>query len=281
MTQTHKGWRITARDCDILRYLAANRFATVDHILRKFWPGKSGRNHYRRINILRKMGLIEPIIGDHGTRLAYRLSRKAVIVLGEQGTKTSGKCVRGSYRTTFDHDKSLITLRDIFESSPLVSNFQREHVVRKLLAKKYGRQEKRDDRYKVPDALFALQTTKRSFIVALELELAGKSRAVYLRLIKLLCISNDLDVVFFVAKNVTLLNELRSCLEDVRNNDRLVCAWRIQHGFYFCLLEEILAKGLDATFKGEDITFTLNGLAKDYQTATTKCDEKPQPQVTN
>ena len=254
--------RTTARDYRILKYISETGFATIDLIRREFWQGKNNRHYYRRLQILARSGLIQPLRGDMGIRLGYRITKKGANLLHARQCGEPHQTVKApKYKSTFEHDLSATRVRDIITKSPIVSDFIGEAEVRSAFAKKYGRQEKRDDRYKVPDALFKLNTQKGSFIAALEVECAAKSAERYGKIFRQLCISKDFDVIFFIAKDATLLALLRSHLKKARDTDKLVMLWPRQHGFYFGLLDDVTRLGLDAPFSGEERTFTLCELA--------------------
>ena len=254
--------RTTARDHRILKYLSETGFATIDLIRKEFWQAKNNRHYYRRLQILARSGLIQPLRGDMGIRLGYRITKKGANLLRRVQCGEPCQSVKAlKYKSTFEHDLSAIRVRDIFTKSPIVSDFVGEAEVRSALAKKYGRQEKRDDRYKVPDALFKLKTQKGTFVAALEVECSTKSAERYVKIFRQLCTSKDFDVIFFIAKDATLLTVLRSHLKKTRDTDKLVMLWPRQHGFYFGLLDDVTRLGLDAPFSGEERTFTLRELA--------------------
>ena len=59
---------ITGRDLEILSHLASHGFATRAEIFHKFWHGSDKSNaHHRRLRVLLKYKLIEPIAGDTGS----------------------------------------------------------------------------------------------------------------------------------------------------------------------------------------------------------------------
>ena len=80
-----------------------------------------------------------------------------------------------NYGTTFEHDRNLQLIKRILESAPCIGDYSTEAEVRKLLAERHGIQREKDQRYKVPDALFSLRLSDATLRVALELELSVKS----------------------------------------------------------------------------------------------------------
>lgn len=258
-------FRLKKRDCDILRFIYDSGFATSEHLRVEFWNRTEAETHFRRLRTLKQNALIEAIEGDRGQRLGYRLTAKGMGIV--KSVATEEQTGTRAYKSTIDHDTLLVTIWQILKRSPLVSNYKPELKIKRELAKKHGLQKERDERYKVPDAIFTLKTTKRSFSVALELELSTKSKERYLRLFKLLCTSSDFELIFFIAKDDQLLSLLKANLSEVREKDPLVRIWRVKNGFYFVLLSELLEKGLGASFQGEDSEFSLAGLADDVLNA--------------
>ncbi len=257
---------LTERDVKVLEFIYQNRFADVEVIKDAFWPERTGRNHYRRLNLLLQRGYVNSMVGDSGHLVGFQVSRRGLTAIRRLGSKRIGKGhIRPLYKTAFQHDKILIRLRRIFEESPLISHYTPEHELRAALAKKHGRQEKRDERYKVPDALFHLKTPTGHFKVALELELSIKSKVRYATMMRQLCISDDFSVVFFVASDEALRKVLEDSLAEVRSRDRLVQMWKYRHAFYFVLLKDLLELRLRAPWKGEGTIVILDEIAKEIK----------------
>ena len=272
------------RDVEILRYLVENRFATMNALEGRFWNGQAHRNHYRKLSELRAKGFIEPLIGDGGARLGYRPTKRAIYHLKRAGFKPARITdLRSSFRTGFDHDKTVLELRNIFEKSPLVSHFLPEHQVREMLARQYGYRDAEGNGYKVPDAMFQLKTAKREFRVALELELTLKSRPRYVRLLKQLSLSRDWDVVFVIGTDRKITSKLAIILESIRGKDVELKVSKQQHGFYFAPLSEFLERKLECPFEGEGKKFTLTSLADEVEMTEEKnSDERiRQTETTN
>jgi hypothetical protein len=254
---------LTPRDIQILKFISTNRFADRDLIKRRFWADRKSTNHYRRLTLLTKRRYLRPLLGDHGRTVGYQIGPKGWQVLKDGGVPVPRHKRSGvPYKSSFDHDKLLIEIREILTGSSLVSNFLPEHELKTILAQRYGRQEKKDHRYKVPDGLFKLKTHKGEFLVALELELAPKSRQRRDQMMKQLCISEDFSVIFFVAKDDQLRQKLERSLSEVRERDRLVRAWKYRHTFYFALLNDLVKNKLDAPFVGEGTSVVLSEIAK-------------------
>lgn len=196
-----------------------------------------------------------------GEQALYQLTRDGLRLLNDFGIQTRGyRGVEGLYRSAKEHDGIMRKLRDIFLQSPIVSNYLTEAKVKSTLAKKHGGQKSREEFYKVPDAIFTLRQSHKALRIAVELEIALKSKKRYLMMMQQLCLSNDFDNVFLIAQSENVLNQLRSHLRDVRENNLRVRHHDHEHGFYFVLLSKFLEDGLEARFEGDDGAFTLRSL---------------------
>ncbi len=264
------GWRPTARDQAILRQMGEHGFSSAKWIRECFSKEKSNCNHYRRLSILRKKGLIENLVGDAGTKLGYRLTKKGLALLRSlnpqgQGDHSPDQGVeieyRAAYRTTYNHDDDLVGLGTVFRMFPGVVEYWPEHLVRQRLSLKHGYKERKRDGFKVPDALFAVQTKQRLLRIALELEVALKARAYYRRILRQLATSSDFDMVFVIVKDSKMLDRLEKELTWVRANDPGVKFAKRDNGFYFALLADVLNEKGNAKFRGEGTAFTLAELA--------------------
>jgi hypothetical protein len=208
------------------------------------------------------MGYIEVLHGDGGMRLGYRARRRAVNVLKSLGMELPPLTDLGAaYRSGFDHDRNVLDLRNILESSELVTGFQPEHAVREALARRYGYRDSDGSGYKVPDGFFQLRTAKGCFRVALELEIAVKAKARYRKALKQLSLSPDWDVAFIVAAEASRIGLLQGILADLRSNDFDLKRSGRRNAIYFASLDEFQRRKLEGTFKGEGKTFSLASLA--------------------
>ncbi|MBI4405089.1 MAG: hypothetical protein HY537_13075 [Deltaproteobacteria bacterium] len=266
-TITQRKVALRKRDHAIMTAIATNRFITSSDIRQLFWKSQTTRNHYTRLNTLTKAGLIEPLVGDNLAQLGYRLTKKGIAMLSSDVLKTDAiQNRRFSYKSSFDHDKLLVAIRRVFEESPLVSGYIPEHEVRRMLASRHGKEEKRNAGYKVPDGLFKLKTAQKILTVAVELELTLKSKNRYQRIFRELLTSADFDVVFILTANANMARAIRTIALDVRANDPYVRRWPIKRGLYFLPLDAFLTQRCEATFEGDGQPFSLKSLEKE-QTA--------------
>ena len=254
---------LTARDISILSLAARFRFITADEVKTRFYNGSNTFNHFTRLKKLVHAGFLTQIVGDHAMKLGYRITRKGIHYLPSEDLKCHALSIRrNAYRTGFDHDKLLLKIQDVFESSPLVSQFSGEHEVRQLLASRHGKKENPKEGYKVPDSLFYLTTRKTSLTVAVELELSAKSKARYARIFRQVLISPDFQTVFYVVKNDQMKALMKQLLNEARTKDLVIQTATRKNSVYFATLNDLLEKKRDAVFEGQDSSFTLNALAE-------------------
>ena len=253
---------LTPRDYAILTKLATQRFLSSRQIA-ELWPATNDTNHFTRIRKLVRVGLLEPLIGDDGHRLGYRLTKKGIEFLPSEIVKAKARDYRHfSYRTSYNHDVLLQRVRNVFEESPLVDRYMPEHEVRKRLSEKYGRKERKDEGYKVPDGLFDLKTSTRTMRVALELEITTKAESRYRKMFRELLTSDDYEVIIFITDNDGQIEALRKIMADVMANDAVVRGWPTKRLVYFATLKTVLKKRLETVFQAEGTRFSLSELAK-------------------
>jgi hypothetical protein len=144
-----------------------------------------------------------------------------------------------------------------------VSDYLSEPRVRSLLAHRHGYKERRKDGYKVPDALFQLRTLRKTFQVAVELELSLKNRMYIDRILRQLVTSLDFNLVFLVLKTHAMLQRYQSTLKLVRANDSHVQFGKRDNGIYFCVLSDLLRDREKTKFLGEEYEFDLAALASE------------------
>jgi hypothetical protein len=260
--KTKKNWQLTERDFAILKHIGEYGFSSARWIKEQFWSGKANCIYYRRLSILRRMGLLEHMIGDGGNKLAYRLSKRGILFLRSRGVVGAEDSeYRAAYRTTYNHDDYLVGIGMVLRSFPGVVEYWPERQVRQQLTMRHGYKERKRDGYKVPDALFTVQTKQRRLRVALELEIAPKAKAYYRKILNRLITSADFDMVLVVAPDAMTLERLMTTLSWVRANDATVKYVKRDNGFYFALLSDVLNEKGNAKFSGEGTAFTLAQLA--------------------
>jgi DNA-binding PadR family transcriptional regulator len=253
--------KTSKREYEILFFLFANGFATANIIKENFFVNQSGKNHYRNILKLQSSGLISVLRGPGNSRLGYRLTKKGIAYIKLKSSLPIERTHRSpSFIGSFDHDATLIRLRQIFESSPFVSNYRNEKQLRTEFAKlvRYRGENKCD--FKVSDSQFDFRTPTSNFRVAIELEISQKSSPRYYEMVKRLALSPNIDAVFFVVSNDEIPKTLKRIYDDLQNKDAIFKSTPLKNGFYFVHLDALLFQRLDAVLQGFKTSFSLNQL---------------------
>lgn len=258
-----KSHRIVGRDVLLLRLLSEYGCVDAQRIKAKLWNGNPiSKAHYRRLGILKKMGLIENVLGDQGVGLGYRISRLGLKVLTESGNEIETAVNRRSYKTQFEHDQLLIDIRRILETSPVVCEFRTEAEVKTELIG--GRKGPIDWKTAptIPDGTFIYEVPDQRLRVALELELTQKSRARYFKILRSHLLNKTWNMAFYVLRDQELLTHVLALVEEVKREDASVRVAKRVNGVYCCALEEFLKDGLSAQFTEGKKKISLDELAK-------------------
>lgn len=252
---------VTARDTHILMLAAKWPFLTAEDVRSRFYGNKKTKNHFTRLKKLTKAGLLDPVAGDNRTRLGFRITPKGVNFLPTEELKSKALAARRRhYRTGFDHDRVLLQVQDVLESSPMVSRFMAENEVRQLLTARHGKQEQPGQGYKIPDGVFTLTTQRVSMTVAIELELSVKKASAYARIFREQLLSPDYQAVLYIVRNAQMKNLLAQILADTRTSDLVVLTASRKNAVYFVVLDEVLEKRTGAVFEAESSSFSLDSL---------------------
>ena len=250
-------------DQEIIRFIALNRFAHYKDLERKLQNLPTGYNLFRRLRHLRQADLIEPLVGDGGAKLGYRLSKKGVeyakknLIANDVVLQS-----RPAFRTQFDHDRIVIEAREVLSHSEIVRDFVSEIELRSKIVKDWRSVQNEVERdWKVPDALFRLSTQRGLMTTALEVELTQKAKTRYEKIVQALLTSRMFHLVFVLCKDEKLADLIRNEIAEARATNPFVRASNRSNGIYFCTLQKLRELKLDAHWEGEDKRFSLNELA--------------------
>jgi hypothetical protein len=257
--------KICSIDLDIVRILAIDRFATRRDIVRRLEEKPDIRRIQRRLRYLQKIGLIEPLVGDGDSRLGYRLSGYGKYIAARQNLAPMTVLQsRPAFKSQFDHDQIVNEVRDILIPSAIVSGFVSEAELRSQSGGTIGGSTGSDSHeWKVPDAMFTLRTRGGEVTVALEVELSQKAKARYSKIVQALLTSRRFQFVFVVCRNTKLQELMVHAISSARESNALVRASNRSNGIYFCQLDALRLNRLDAPWRGETKTFTINELTND------------------
>jgi DNA-binding PadR family transcriptional regulator len=261
-----RSMRLAKRDRTVLEFMWENGFADAELVRDYFFKGQNNRHHYRLLKRLKEKGLIDVLSVSSSFRRIHRLSEKGINFLKMNSPDLSERRTRPPYfRDTFLHDSTLIRLRQILLSSQLISNYRNEQQLKSEFARTNIRAFRDLKKLKVPDAVFLLKTLNRSFVVALELEIAHKSQIRYDEMVRRLCLSPDFNAVFIVAASEIIKQTIALTLKKLRETNPVVMNSPRLIPFYYVGLSNLLEKGNDAEFQSENSRFTLNALLREIQ----------------
>lgn len=257
---------ITSRDRMILTMMARHGCVSAKHIKKNFWEANDQTdNHYRRIGFLKKLKLIENVLGDGGHRIGYRLTRKGKKFMTLSKSDYAAKLIRRAYRTPLDHDYKLIDIKQILERSPIIKNFKTEGEIRHEILKAHSKLLHWESSPLLPDASFEIHTPDRTMRVAVELEMTSKTKRRYTRIFRKHLLSKHWDFVIYIAKDDKLMNRLIRCYKEIRGKDIELKIAKSVNGFYLCTLDEFIKNQLGTQLVGEQETISLTEIAQFYE----------------
>ncbi len=249
------------RDLLVLSYISENRAAPADILRDLFWKGRKDHSHYKRLRKLSKSGLIESVHKDPAHRLWYCLTPAGGNLLKAKGLASMpGAVKRPRYGSSQEHDRNVHLIRQVFESISTVSDYLTQFQVEKALGERHGYQKEREERYKVPDAIFTLKLPEKTVRVALEHEKEPKSYERTKRMFELLVASSDFETIFFVVSSAKLMARLMRILGELRKTSSRIKADARRHAFYFVLLDDLLHRRNRAVLEGEGARVMLESL---------------------
>ncbi len=262
-----RGITLTGRDQELMKTIAKDGFIKSSDIRKQFWPDAESKAYRIRLRKLCAYDYLRGIQGDMGVRLGYLLGAKGRDYMASQALPMSPvENIAASYRTGYDHDVKLQTIRKILMKCPMISDYKTEGELQKDFAEHYQRQRYQSKWLKVPDAAFKLETNQECLDVIVELELTRKSNKRYHEICRRLTTSIHWDVVIFLVKNQALAKIILDHAKRFQGQDSEIQWTDRRNRFYFCTLDEFLAKELSTTFVGTDGTFSLRApTAKEAQ----------------
>jgi hypothetical protein len=249
---------------DVLRRIAQKGFQSYP-ALRSTLLSKMNRQHsWWFMKRLVKLGYLVESKGDQGGILGWSLSRvarKNLFLTEEESLRTD--CSAPRYRGSFVHDEIVREIEDVLRASPLITKWIPEHVLRKEAMSRiryFNSEEQRSTLAKIPDAVFEIELQKNRRRIALELELARKTKKRVFERIEAHIIHPGMDSVLFVASDEQHLRFLWSVYEAVLSHSFRVKLHRNPNGIYFSTLENLRKHRLQAIFCGRDGSFSFESL---------------------
>ena len=261
-----KNHRLTNRDIQLLQLLSEYGCVDAERIKVKLWNANpNSRAHFRRLGILKKMKLVENVLGDQGFGLGYRISKQGLKLLTDNGQTVDHARTRRGYGTQFEHDQLLIQIRTILEKSPVVREFMTEAKVRdELLGVQKGPVDWKTAPT-IPDGTFVYEVPGQRLRIALELEMTQKSQARYFKILRNHMLNRKWEMAFYIVRDDSFMRRLLELADEVRREDATVRVAKRINDLYFCSLEKFLANELKVQFTNGEKEISLDDLAQKAQ----------------
>ena len=255
--------RLQKRDYLVLSYIGENRAAPADVLCDLFWKGRKDNSHYKRLRKLLRAGLIQSVHENLQQPLWYCLTAMGGDILKAKGLAAiPGQVKRPRYGSSLEHDRNLHLIRQVYESLSTTRDYLTQFQVEKILGERHGYQKEREEKYKVPDAIFTLKLPGKTVRVAVEHEKEPKNYERTKRMFELLVASPDYETIFFVVSSPKLMARLMRILAELRKTSSRIKADGKRHAFYFVLLDELLQKKTKAVMEGEGAKIVLETLGE-------------------
>jgi hypothetical protein len=235
----------TARDSSLMETLGRYGVLSTEQVAEKFFPNVALTTVRRRLRHLEREERIYRVRGLDNGGVAWALTKHAAQRLG---------CVypaRHFCRNSIPHDVALSRVRLALERVGLGERWVPEHQL-KAQASLNGAQ-RSEERPFVPDALFTVRQKAEVRVIALELELHGKSRKRYEAILNRYRRKKTLWGVWYLVPTESLGQTLEKVWRDLnggRRNDLLM--WSI--------LDSLLQDPLNVAVRSEHFNYPLKQL---------------------
>lgn len=236
---------ITSRDQALLAKLGAMGILSTSQIGKLFFSGVDPTTVRRRLRALERERSIYRVLGLDDGSVGWALTRPTAQRIGAIDPPKFN-------RNSLHHDVVLSDVRLSFESIGLGSHWVPEHhLKRKRLARGRGQ----DDGVAIPDAIFSAVAGNTPRIIALELELTGKSRQRYEQILTRYLKTKHLWAVWYLVQSESLgklLIDVWRALNRGKRNDLLI----------WSRLDEVLADPAEARVHAEHFNYRLRELVQ-------------------
>lgn len=258
-----KNFRVTGRDIELLKLLHEYGCVDSQRIKAKLWNGNlKSRAHFRRLSILKKLRLIDNVVGDQGVGLGYRITAQGVKVLETKGEAVLRLYPRRRYKTQFEHDQLLIDIRRILEKSSVIKDFKTDQQVRAEIFKGHIGPTDWKNAPTIPDGTFIYEVPGQKLKVALELELSLKSQARYFKIFRSHLLNRDWQMTFYIVRDPQMSEKLMETLAFVKREDATISQASRINGLYICALDEFQKLELDTPFTNGKQVIRISELEK-------------------
>lgn len=259
-----KGITLGSGDIAVIQAVVTEGFQTFQEVREGGFKGWHRVSAWQRMKRLVQAGYLHECRNDQGGILGWAINAKGASKILLDGHEAITEAKRAPvYRTSFSHDEALRGIRRVLSSSPVVTKWVPEYVLKAEVMRKFHYLQGRDQREKllnVPDAILHLKSGGVASKAALELELTQKSRRRLYQKFERYMISQDFDYALFIAKDERLKARFEEICRDVASQSIHVKITKERNGIYFTTLPLLQRDGFHAKFIGTHDTFSFADL---------------------
>lgn len=259
-----KGFKLTITDFQVIEKIASLGLQSYQQLRDGILKDRHRVAVWARMKRLSREDLVRECRGDNGQILAWAITTKGASMVYEDQDQARQIARRAPvYRSTFNHDRVLIDVREILSKSPVITHWESEAALRADVMRKFYflSPEARSERTAfIPDAILSLNNRGQCKKAALEVELSQKSRSRIFKKLEAQILSPDYNFVFYVVQGESLMKKLIEIYKAVRADSIRVKIANKQNGIYFVSLADIQNLKLKAKFKGVESGFSFEDL---------------------
>jgi hypothetical protein len=260
-----QGFRLTKTDKTLIERIAAEGFLSFQELRQTTLKTHNRTWAWEILKRLVNQKYLDECRGDEGRILGWRIKTGSKKALSLAGMNLEVSAARGPvYRTSFEHDRQLRSIKRVFKSCNAIKTWMPEHELKYIVGQRYahlGGNSMREKLLSVPDAVLSMTVNGMLLSAALELEITQKSRKRLYQKIENYVTTPDYRMTFYVAKDERIRGILQSVYHDVLLNSLKAKVCRSRNGIYFSTLEDLEKNGENACFYGLKDTITLKMLS--------------------
>lgn len=234
--------KLTKRDIQLLKLLAATGFMGTSHIRSRFFDGAARTTVLRRLRMLEKNSFIKRVLGLESQEVLWMLTTKGANEARVLRPKSHWS------KNMLEHDYRLVCLRMSLEQTGIAHSWLPEHQIRSELFRKHGPKDFQERI--VPDGLIGVEVNGKSESIALELEITMKNQIRIKKTLKRYITKGGIYALWYVAPKMSILNSVWKYWQlngGLQSKVKLHCS----------LLDEVLKSPLKARLLGTKPVSTI------------------------
>jgi hypothetical protein len=263
--ENRKGFRMTKTDETIIRRISENGFQSFLELRKDILKDYGRTSSWDLLKRLVRNRYLNECRGDGDRLLGWRINSRSQKVLSMLPIVDTPRPRAPVYRSSYDHDIALRSIRRSLLDCKAVQSWKAEHELKPEVCRRYAllSPELRGKKMgMIPDAVIRLALKDGVHNVALELELTQKSKKRLYEKIERYVVDPDFRMTLYIAKREHLFNLLQSIYREVLSTSTKAKVCRSRNGIYFATLEDLEANGKNTVFHGLRDKFTLSDLEK-------------------